>query len=744
MASRSIKNRKSIKKKNPFVGFLVFLVILIGFGSAAFVGVFALGSAWLKDLPDYEDVSLYNVARKTEVYANDKTTLLAEFFIENRIPITYDQISQFVIDGTIATEDDRYFEHQGIDLMGIGRALFVNMTGEEVEGASTITQQFVRSTVLSGEASDISFKRKVREMYIAIKLEEIYYKDEILLMYLNTINYGQNAYGIEAAAQTYFSKHASDLTLAEAAALVGIPQSPTYNNPVDDYDSCLERRNHVLNRMFVAHKITEDQYLDALLEPLELTMNKKSGDGIYLFPYFTSYIRDTLLEQYSTDEIFKGGLKVYTTIDPAIQAEAERAARNKEATIDDDLAVALTAVDPSNGYILAMVGGKDFYANDESAQWNLATQAKRSCGSSFKTFTLVTALEHGISPTTSISCSARASLGDWTPENYGGGDYGTRTIAGAFEVSSNTAFARLITALGPEAVIDTAHRMGIKSSLPAVRAITLGAVEVSTEEMAGAYATIANGGIYHEVTGIEYIVDATGKVIWRAKIKGERVLAPEIAYAATNVMKGVVSRGTGGAAGLWSGQPVAGKTGTSENWHDSYFVGITPQISVAIWLGAPEQRQMPASYTASSVFSDFVGAVLEGQPIVDFPQAANPTYKPYINPELNIGSGKTDEEKKKEEEEKKKKEKEEKDKQKQKDAADKEKQRQKDAAEKEKQRQKEAEEREKQKQKEAEEKQRQKEAEEREKQKQKEAEEKQKQKEAEEKAAKEKEAAEKK
>lgn len=635
MASRSIKNRPDIKKKSFWPGVLMALAVVLAFLGVGVVGIYALGSSWLEDLPDYSDTNVYNVAQKTEVYASDGFTLLAEFYIENREPVTLDQISPYVKNGTVATEDERFYEHDGIDLWGIGRAIVVNLSGSSLEGASTISQQFVRQTILADEANDISFKRKVREMYIALKLEEMYSKDEILLSYLNTINYGSGAYGIEAAAHTYFSKTAAELTLSEAAALVGIPQSPTYNNPIDNYDTCLVRRNMVLDRMLSNGYITQEEHDAAVAEELILNPENLGANGIYLYPYFTTYIRDTLLEEFTEAEVFKGGMKVFTTIDPTMQGIAEDAARKKEATMAEDIEVALTAIDPNTGYIKAMVGGKNFYVD----QYNLATQAKRSCGSAFKTFTLIASLEAGISPSTSISCSSKVTLGNWSPENYGGANYGTRSIAGAFAVSSNTAFARLITAIGPEPVVDVAKRLGIKSNIPAFPSITLGAVEVSTDEMAGAVATIANGGTHHEVTGIAYILDAKGDVIYQSDTTGTPALSPEIAYAARNVMEGVVSGGTGYAAALSSGQPVIGKTGTSEYYRDSYFIGSTPQISVAIWLGARQEREMPSSYVAASVFGDFVGRVLAGQPIVDFPVANEPQYTAYNNPTLNIGSG---------------------------------------------------------------------------------------------------------
>ncbi|MEG2850283.1 MAG: PBP1A family penicillin-binding protein, partial [Raoultibacter sp.] len=624
MASRASKNRAGKKTKQPFVGVLVFFAIVVSVVAMGGVAVYALGTSWLQDLPDYEDSAAFNTAEKTRVYAGDDTTLLAEFYLENREPVTAAEISPFVFKGTVATEDERFYDHGGIDMKGIARAVVANLTGSS-EGASTITQQFVRNTVLSDEMNDITFKRKVREMYIAIKLEEKYTKDEILLMYLNTINYGSGAYGIQAASQQYFSKNALDLTLVEAATLVGIPQSPNALNPIDNPQACLERRNVVLNRMLSNNYITQADYDAAIAQEIVLNVKPQDqGEGMYLYPYFTSYVRQLLLEKYSDAEVFKGGMTVYTTIDPATQEAAERAAANKRAEIADDLEVALTAVDPETGYIKALVGGSDYYEN----KFNLATQGLRQPGSAFKTFTLASAIENGIAPTTSLDCSSPVKIGTWEVENYNGAQYGTRSLSSAFAVSSNTGFARLVTYLGPEKVADIAHRMGIKSDLNAVPSITLGGEAVTVKEMAGAYATIASEGTQRDAVAIRKIIDRKGAVLEQADTKGTKAISPEVACATRKVMEGVVTGGTGTAARLANGQPVAGKTGTSENWRDSWFCGVTPQMSVAIWVGAVQERQMPESVTATSVFSDFMNQVLEGQPVEQFPTAKDPVYKP--------------------------------------------------------------------------------------------------------------------
>ena len=419
MASRSIKNRPSIKKKHPSVGVLTVITVITAVLVAGFVGVYALGTSWLQDLPDYEDADAFNTSLPTVVYASDEKTVLAEFQLENREPVTIDEISPYALQGTVATEDERFYEHGGVDLMGIARALVNNLMGGDLEGASTITQQLVRNTILVSEMDSISLERKVREAYLSIKMEERYSKDDILLMYLNTINYGSGAYGIQAAAQRYFSKDASQLTLAEAATLVGIPQSPTYNNPIDNPDNCLARRNVVLDRMLSNGCIGQDEYEAAKAEPLVLNPTEPTSDGIQKYPYFTSYVRYLLTDpegpyKYSKDEVFKGGLKVVTTLDVNMQEAAEVAAANKEAEANnyvegDPFEVSLVAIDPDNGYVKALVGGRDYY----TSQVNLATGlggSGRQAGSSFKTFTLVAALEAGISPDTMIDCSTTVEL----------------------------------------------------------------------------------------------------------------------------------------------------------------------------------------------------------------------------------------------------------------------------------------------------------------------------------------------
>lgn len=641
-----MKSRQGTKKKNKKVVVLSLIAVCFAFIAAGVFGVYSLCNSWLDDLPDYQNADAYNTAQPTEVYAADGVTKLAEFQLENREPVTLDQISEYVIKGTVATEDERFYTHSGVDYIGVGRALVNNLMGGELEGASTITQQFVRNTILSDEMRDISFKRKIREMYISLKLEEQYSKDEILLMYLNTINYGSGAYGIEAAAKRYFSKSAKDLTLNEAATLVGIPQSPTYNNPIDYPENCEKRRNTVLDRMVSNGVISKEQADEVKNEPITLDPSKPSQTGILAYPYFTSYVRNQLTDPngkyaYSTSELFKGGLTIYTTLDVEVQQAAEEAAEKKEEEAGSPFEVAMAVVNPQNGYIDAMVGGDDY----DETQVNMATGeggSGRQAGSAFKTFTLLAALNEGIDPDTLIDAGYKVDLEGGEPVyNNNKADYGTRPIKSAFGVSSNTAFIRLLMSVGVDKVIEMARAMGITADLPSVAGLTLGIASVTPLEMADAYATIANGGIHYEPECIKRIEDRAGKVIVdNENPQGTRVFSKEVARAAIDCLEVVVDNGTGQAARPTNGQEAGGKTGTTDDKKDSWFCGITPQYSVAIWLGdRSDYSKAQATWTtAASVFSDFIDKVIPSDETEEFFTAEKPEYQMnYRDEENHIG-----------------------------------------------------------------------------------------------------------
>lgn len=650
MASRAIKGRYNVKKKSGKAFVLAFLSIIIAVVAAVGVGGVALASVWLEDLPDYSDANALNTSATSVVYASDGTTVLAEFQLENREPVEYDQISDYILQGTVACEDERFYTHSGVDMVGSMRALVNNVLGGSLEGGSTITQQLVRNTMLSDEMQEISFKRKIREMFLAMKVEEMYSKDEILLMYLNTINYGSGAYGIEAASQRYFSKHANELTLAEAATLIGIPQSPNYNEPIDYPDNAKSRRNLVLDRM-VSNGYVSAAEADAVrTEDIVLNTTAPSINGIVAYPYFASYVRNQLLNEdgkyaFSTAELFKGGLDIVTTLDIEDQQAAEEACHNKAKQAGAIFEVAMAAIDNTNGHIVAMVGGDNY----EESQVNMATgegTAGRQCGSSFKTFTLAAAIEAGIDPETIIDAGYSVDLEGTDRQVYNAGkaSYGSISIKKATALSSNTAYTRLIMSVGVEKVREMAQRLGVKSPIQNVAGITLGIDSVNPLEMASAYSTIASGGIYYEPECILTIKDRNGNVIVdNTHPEGERVLSPEVARAVIDCLEGVITSGTGKPAALKTGQVSAGKTGTTETDQDSYFVGFTPQLTAAFWLGERADSYDKAhavSVSVSSAFSEFMSKVLADEDPVDFFTAGKPNYQANYRDEKNhIGKG---------------------------------------------------------------------------------------------------------
>ena len=581
---RARKHASTHAVRNFFVGLLGIFVLLC---AALAISLISLMSTWLEDLPDYTSADAYLAAEPTVVYDSEGNQI-GSFYLENRQAVDLDEISDYVIEGTVDTEDVRFYEHNGVDPQGIVRAIISNLTGGS-EGASTITQQLVRNTILSDERYDQTLKRKVREAYIAVQMEKTYTKDQILNMYLNTIYYGHGAYGIQVAAITYFNKDASDLTLAEAALLVGLPQAPSEYDPTVNPDAAIERRNTVLDRMLAAGDITQEEHDEAVNTPLELNLGDPSADNESTYPYWNDYIMQLLEEDFSSDTIYQGGLKVYTTLDPTCQQAAEEAVSEQlDSLNNDDLQQALVAIDPSNGYIKAMVGGRDY----NTSQYNLATQAKRQTGSSFKAYTLTAAIEEGMSPTVTINCNSPLQVtSTWRVQNYGNSSYGTLTLAQATAVSSNTGYAQVAVEIGADKIVETAQKMGIDEDLPSYPSLTLGTAGVPVIQMAEAYATLASGGVHHDPVAITKIEDRNGNVVYEHEDSSEQVLTPSVAKAVTEVLETVITSGTATNISYYKtfDQPVAGKTGTTEDYRDLWFVGYTPQICVAVWTGYIEE-----------------------------------------------------------------------------------------------------------------------------------------------------------
>ena len=565
-------------------GFIGFMALLM---ATLLISLTMMVNSWLENLPDYTSADAYLVAEPTTVYAADNS-VIAEYYLQNRRSIDLDKISEYAKTAIVDTEDVRFYKHNGVDPTGIVRAAVAQVSGGS-EGASTITQQLVRNTVLSGEQFEQSLKRKVREAYISIQMEKMYTKDQILNMYLNTIYFGHSAYGIQAAAVTYFNKDAADLTLAEAATICGLPQSPSAYDPLQNPEAATTRRNKVLERMYNAGHINKEQYEATCAEPL-VTHEGHFSDSVGSYPYFSDYVKQLLLEDFDSETVTQGGLKVHTTLDPATQEAAQNAVTSRMDQIgNDELDAALVAVEPTTGYIKAIVGGKDYATN----QYNLATQAERQPGSSFKTFTLATAISQGMNPNIYINANSPMTFSPaWKVQNFGNTSYGYIPLSRAFAVSSNTAFAQVIQAVGATNVVSMAKSLGVDVDMPAYDSITLGTVGIPVVQMAEAYATIASGGEHRDAIAITKILDRNNNVVYEHKDAPTEVLTTEVAEAVTDVLKGTV-RGAGTAAILSYNFNIpvdmAGKSGTSSGARDLWFVGYTPSMACAVgW--APTAR----------------------------------------------------------------------------------------------------------------------------------------------------------
>ena len=624
---RAKNGNKTILRVLGIMGVVTLAVIVIGAGAA-----YAFVANSLKGLPDVNDANLFKLAQPTKIYsANGK--LLASFALENReiVPIT--SISSDLQHAVVAVEDERFYQHQGVDFVGIARALFIDVTtGTTKEGASTLTQQYIRNTILMSERYDINVGRKIREAYLAYQFEQTHTKPEVLAAYLNTVYFGDGAYGAEAASLEYFGKHANELTVAQAALLAGLPQSPIRLNPYYNMDGALARQRWVLGRMVANHYITAAESQAAQEETITLSKVTDPNQGIYDCGYFVSYVRKQLLQSYSDSLVFKGGLQVYTTIDTRLQRDAEKAV-HAILPLKKDPDSALVSINPKTGAIVAMYGGRNYFKNS----YNMATQGRRQPGSSFKMFVLVTALEKGIPPNRPMNSSAPARIPShpvWIVSNSEGKGSGYITISAATRASVNAVFARLIWELHPANVVITAKRMGITTTIPALPSIALGSAPVSPLEMASAYGTLANNGVHVKPVSITKIVDSNGAVIFDYKPAGTRVLTPQIAWAATQQLMGVVTGGTGTRAHL-SGREVAGKTGTAQNYQDAWFIGYTPQLVTSVWVGyakgsipmrSVHGRRGFGGTFAAPIWRHFMTAALKGLPSVRFQRASRPHY----------------------------------------------------------------------------------------------------------------------
>ena len=627
---RALKRRRGRGRKPR--GRVVGALAAVGIGVVVIVGVsLATGAAVVASDCSLDSLRPIALGSNSFVYASNGTRLGVVPADRNRQPLALRQMSRWTPKATIAIEDRRFYQHGGVDFQAIARAALTDLQrGQIVQGGSTITQQLVRNLYIGSDRRTLS--RKIKEACLAMKLGGKLSKDQILADYLNEVSYGNHASGIEAAAQTYFSRHAGGLTLDQAALLAGLPQAPTLYDPFRHPQQALARRNEVLRAMADARMISYARLAAVSARPLGLRRGSLYTEIRH--PNFFGYVEQQLVAHFGSKQVESGGLQVDTTLDPNLQATAQHVVENVMREPQDPSA-ALVAIDPKTGAIKAMISYKP---DHRKLQFNLATQGHRQAGSAFKPFLLTAAVQQGISLYSGFSGPSQLYVTDprcsyngqpWNVHNYADESGGYMNLIDATAHSVNTIFAQLVTKVGPDRVVATAHGLGIHSRLQSVCSITLGSQPVTPLEMTEAYATIAAGGIHHPAQALRLVRDPRGKVLARLVPQGKRVISPNTAATVTYALRGVVERGTGTAA--YFGRPAAGKTGTAENFQDAWFCGFVPQLVACVWIGYPK-AEIPLLNVEgySSVFGgslpariwhDFMVEATKNLPVAYFPDA---------------------------------------------------------------------------------------------------------------------------
>jgi penicillin-binding protein 1A len=716
-AARSYASWQTFFRRLIFAGLwglLILLVISLGSAAGIFIG-------FLRDLPSLDSLEDYQPSIATTLYT-DQDEPFASFFEQRRILLTLAKVPLQLKQAVLATEDSHFYEHRGLSPRAIARAMIMNvLSRRKSQGGSTITQQLARVLFLTPEKN---FTRKVKEALLAVEIEKHYSKDKILELYFNQVYFGHGAYGVEAAAQTYFKKSVGELNLAEVAMLAGLPSAPNRFSPILEPARAKRRRDHVLNRMAETKVISREQAAAASQTPFDETLFTRSRT---IAPYFVEHVRQSLEETYGAYTLYNSGLKVYTTLNLKMQRAAEEALvgglraldkargyrslkerksevvrarigpytprtgeilpgtvmrvkpnslevqlgryrgeipldsvqwtkianfaeafregdpilvqvvsvdeRQKVLSLaleqDPDLEGALVALDPRDGAIKAMIGGYDF----DRSKFNRATQAKRQPGSAFKPFVYATAFDRGLTPSTIIEDSpitfhfhAGGKLVEWSPENFDRKFHGAMTLRRALENSINVVTVRLMERVGVDPVIKMAHQVGIESDLRREVALALGVSEITPLELVSAYGVFANGGVRAEPFAIRKVTDSQGRILEDHIVEAQEVMRPETASVLTNVMKGVIERGTGARARVLK-RPVAGKTGTSSEATDVWFVGFTPNLVAGVWIGYDVKRSLGSAETggrlALPLWISFMEKALSDLPPDDFPVPEN-------------------------------------------------------------------------------------------------------------------------
>ncbi len=622
MRRKTFRNAGRNNWKNPLLGKIIFVALILGIvlvlaGSSFFYYIL------LKELPSIAALKDYRPSIASRVYA-DNDELFDEFFAEDRKLIKISEVPKRVIYAFVAAEDARFFQHKGLDWQSITRAFYKNLeAGHIVQGGSTITQQVAKSLYLSSEKS---YLRKIKEAILAYKIDRYLTKEEILNLYLNYIYLGHGTYGIEAAAQGYFGKSARQLNLSEAAILASLPKAPSNYSPFLHFDKAKQRQAYVLERMVEDGYITPREKEDALRAPLNLKSIKPKEK---IAPYFVENIRRYILEKYGSDVLYKEGLEIYTTLNINMQKAARDAAARGLAELEGRQGYpeglvqgAVLSMEAATGAIKAMVGGRNFV----KSEFNRATQSRRQPGSAFKPLIYTAAFDKGMTPATVVVDAPLvfqdAAGNVWKPQNYDEEFHGPTTLRNALVHSRNIITIKLLQNIGVDYAAAYASNMGITSPLTKNLSMALGTSGVTLQEMVRAYGVLANQGKRVGPFFIRKIVDRTGHVFEENKMVSEQVIDSRIAFMTTYVMQDVVESGTGQVVKS-IGRPVAGKTGTTDDMRDAWFIGFTPSIVTGVWVGFDKERslgkQEVGGRAAAPIWLYFMDKALRGTPVEVFP-----------------------------------------------------------------------------------------------------------------------------
>jgi 1A family penicillin-binding protein len=632
------------KKSGVFLFVLVISVSL--FAGMLIAGFFGLQ----KNLPSPQTIQNFQPASTVKVY-DCKDRIIGEFFEQRRVPVDLERIPKYLKDAVIEVEDKRFYSHWGLDFIRLFGAVFYSVKSlRSPRGTSTITQQLARNMFLNQEHS---IARKIKEALLALQLERAYSKDEILELYLNQVYFGQGVYGVEAAANTYFNKHVWELSLPECALIAALPKAPEYYSPYSNPDVLLKRRNFFIRMLYQNKKISGKEMEDAIASPIIVAPKKPLKNEA---PYFVEEVRKYLEERYGYDFINRSGAQIYTTLDLDLQRAANKSVEDYLAQIEKDYKIknskphydsltahdstppppaylqgALVALDPKTGFIKAMLGGRDF----KQSPYNRATQAKRQAGSAFKTFVWTTAIDNGFLPS-DLEIDEPLTLPvpgsePYTPTNFDYKFFGPITLRRALALSRNIVAIRLISRLGPEVVARYANLMGIDERLRPFYSLALGSSEVTLLEMTRSFSVLADEGTKTTPIMIDKIVDANNQIIEENTPESQTVLSPQTAYIVTDMLKSVIDEGTGYEIRMLGfDRPAAGKTGTTDDYTDAWFVGYTPSLACGVWVGYDQKKTIFKGATgggvAAPIWAEFMKEATINQPNEDFIEPDSITY----------------------------------------------------------------------------------------------------------------------